>query len=229
VSVSTTDDHVILDLTSEEEPGEWEEGGDHSLSAIAGVRSELAAGDLRPLYLAWLSSFSGWWKDGGDDADWEDIEEPPVPAGLEALTTAQHALADFLRVDLDLLVAAAEASPELPEVKGDAPLLAAYLAKLPTSEKDRLLMLVGEDQAARAPDGTVARLPRRTGRAAGSPPDRRGALGRRRGVCHGRRVGAPARPCRRGWPRSRVSVALRGRPLRERPLRASRTQVGDDR
>jgi hypothetical protein len=150
VSVSTTDDHVILDLTSEEEPGEWEEGGDHSLSAIAGVRSELAAGDLRPLYLAWLSSFSGWWKDGGDDADWEDIEEPPVPAGLEALTTAQHALADFLRVDLDLLVAAAEASPELPEVKDDAPLLAAYLAKLPTSEKDRLLMLVGEDQAARA-------------------------------------------------------------------------------
>jgi hypothetical protein len=150
VSVSTTDDHVILDLFSEDESGDWVEGAEDSLSDIVGVRSELAAGDLRPLYLAWLSSFSGWdyGEEGGDED--EDTEEPPVPAGLGALTAAQRALADFLRVDRDLLVAAAEASPELPKVKDDAQLLAAYVAKLPASEKDRLLMLVGEDQAARA-------------------------------------------------------------------------------
>ena len=49
------DEHVILDLTSEDESGEWAEDAEESLSAIVGVRSELAAGDLRPLYLAWLS------------------------------------------------------------------------------------------------------------------------------------------------------------------------------
>ena len=36
----------------EDEAGEWEEDTEESLSAIVGVRSELAAGDLRPLYLA---------------------------------------------------------------------------------------------------------------------------------------------------------------------------------
>lgn len=152
VSVSTTDDHVILDFFSEDESGDWVEGAEDSLSDIVGVRSELAAGDLRSLYLAWLSSFSGWdyGEEGRDEDEDEDTEEPPVPAGLGALTAAQRALADFLRLDRYLLVAAAEASPALPEVSRDAKLLAAYVAKLPASEKDRLLMLVGGDQAARA-------------------------------------------------------------------------------
>ncbi len=44
VSVLTTREHVILDLTSEDERGEWAEGAEDSLSAIVGVRSELAAG-----------------------------------------------------------------------------------------------------------------------------------------------------------------------------------------
>lgn len=40
--------------------------------------------------------------DGDDDVG----VEPPVPAGLGALTAPQQALADFLRVDPDLLAAA---------------------------------------------------------------------------------------------------------------------------
>lgn len=73
-----------------------------------------------------------------------------MPAGLGSLTAPQRALADFLRVDPDLLVAAAQASPELPEVKEDSGALAAHIAGLPGGEKDRLLMLVGRDQAAQA-------------------------------------------------------------------------------
>jgi hypothetical protein len=149
VSVSTARDYVILDLASEDEAGEWAEDAEDSLSAIIGVRSELAAGDLRPLYLAWLSAYSTWERDEGV-FDYEDEAEPPVPAGLGALTAAQRALADFLRVDLDLLEAAAQASPALREVKDDSRALATYLAQLPVSDKDRLLMLVAEDQAARA-------------------------------------------------------------------------------
>lgn len=89
MSLSTSREYVILDLTSEDESAEWVEGAEDSLSAIVGVRSELAAGDLRPLYLAWLSAYGGWESDedvfGGED---EDELEPPVPAGLGSLTAA---------------------------------------------------------------------------------------------------------------------------------------------
>ena len=157
VSVSATRDHVILDLTSEDESGyddesEYEEEDlQGSLSAIVGARSELAAGDLRPLYLAWLSGYGTWERDEDafDDEDAE-VAEPPVPAGLGSLTASQRALADFLRVDADLLGVAAEASPALPEVRQDPPALAAHIASLPASEKDRLLGLVAADQATRA-------------------------------------------------------------------------------
>ena len=149
--MSTTREHVILDLTSEDESGEWAEDTEESLSAIVGVRSELAAGDLRPLYLAWLSGYGVWERDeeafGEED---EDEMEPPVPAGLGSLTAPQRALADFLRLDSDLLEVAAETSAALPTVTGDARALARHIATLPVSDKDRLLTLVAEDQAARA-------------------------------------------------------------------------------
>jgi hypothetical protein len=151
VSISTSRDYVILDLTSEDEAGEWVEDAEDSLSAMVGVRSELAAGDLRPLYLAWLSGYGVWERDeyAFGDEDEEEVE-PPLPAGLGSLTAPQRALADFLRLDSDLLEVAAEASPGLPEVKDDARALATHIARLPVSDKDRLLILVAEDQAARA-------------------------------------------------------------------------------
>jgi hypothetical protein len=172
VSMLTTRDHVILDLSSEDDAGEWVEDAEDSLSAIVGVRSELAAGDLRPLYLAWLSGYGAWERDEDAFGD-EDELEPPVPAGLGSLTAPQRALADFLRLDSDLLQAAAQASPALPAVKDDARALAMRIAKLPVSDKDRLLTLVAEDQAARArmellrglrgdPDKQRSSRPRRT-------------------------------------------------------------------
>jgi len=73
VGVTATPESVILDLISEDDSGEWVEGAEDSLSAIVGVRSELAAGDLRALYLAWLSAYGEWeWDEdvfGEDDED----------------------------------------------------------------------------------------------------------------------------------------------------------------
>ncbi|HYZ55395.1 MAG TPA: hypothetical protein VE733_18095 [Streptosporangiaceae bacterium] len=151
VSVSGTGDYVILNMISEDETGEWEEGAEDSLSAIIGVRSELAAGDLRPLYLAWLSACGVWEsdEDAFDEEDEDDLE-PPVPASLGSLTAPQRALADFLRLDSDLLQVAAEASPALTEAEDDPRALAEYIANLAGEDKDRLLLLVAEDQAARA-------------------------------------------------------------------------------
>ena len=174
VRVLTIRDYVILDLTSEDEAGEWVEDAEDSLSAIVGVRSELAAGDLRPLYLAWLSGYGGWERDEDAFGDEDEGEvEPPVPAGLGSLTAPQRALADFLRLDSDLLEVAAEASPRLPAMKDDARALARHIVKLPAGDKDRLLLLVAEDQAARArmellrgfrgdPDDQRGSRPRRT-------------------------------------------------------------------
>lgn len=76
--------------------------------------------------------------------------EPPVPAGLGSLTAPQRALADFLRLDPDLLAVAAQASPEMSAVKEDPGALVAHIAGLSGSAKDRLLLLVARDQAARA-------------------------------------------------------------------------------
>ena len=49
--------------------------------------------------------------------DDEDALEPPVPAGLGLLTASQRALADFLRLDADLLTIAAQVSRPLAEAK----------------------------------------------------------------------------------------------------------------
>lgn len=119
VSISTTREFVILDLASENEPGDGAEDAEYPLSVIAGVRSELAAGDLRPLYLAWLAAYGGWERGQGyfDEAD-EDTAEPPVPAGLGSLSAPQRGLADFLRLDPDLLEVAAAASPARPAMPG---------------------------------------------------------------------------------------------------------------
>jgi hypothetical protein len=146
----------------------------HLYFANWGTRSELAAGDLRPLYLAWLSGYGAWERDEDafDDED-GDVVEPPVPAGLGSLTASQRALADFLRVDADLLAVATETSPALHATKQDPRGLAEHIAGIPASEKDRLLGLVATNQATRAraellrgfagqPGGEISSRPRRT-------------------------------------------------------------------
>jgi hypothetical protein len=167
-------EHLILDLTSEDEGGDWVEGAEDSLSAIVGVRAELAAGDLRPLYLAWLAAYGTWERD--EDAfgyDEEDELEPPVPGGLGVLTAPQRALADFLRLDADLLTIAAQASPPRAETQDDPRKLARWIKDLPPSDKDTLLHRVAQGQGAQVqmelrrrfrgePDTTSDSRPRRT-------------------------------------------------------------------
>jgi hypothetical protein len=141
VSFWTTADHLVLDLRSEDESGELEEGAEDALRSIVGVRAELAGGDFRALYLAWLSSLSRWEQEEDDEDEFRSVVEPPVPAGLAALSAPQRALADFLRVDGDLLAAAAEASA----VSGASPpptvqRLASLVEALPDGDKHAFLL-----------------------------------------------------------------------------------------
>jgi hypothetical protein len=148
VSSWTTDQFLVLDLTSEDDSGDFDYDAETILSAIVGVRTELAAGDLRPLYLAWLAGYGVWERDeDAFDRDADDDLEPPVPPGLATLTAPQRALADFLRLDDDLLVIAAQTSPPLDETADDPGQLAAWVTHLTPAEKNRLLLRVVTDYA----------------------------------------------------------------------------------
>ena len=131
---------ILSFLSEDEEGGDWVEGEGH-LSSLISVRAELVRGDLRALYLGWLlRAQSGELDD--DDA------EPPVPRGLGQLSASLEGLAEFLRIDDDLLHVAAEASSPMTEVELDQKEIAAWIAKLSTKEKDKILtsLVVDSDQ-----------------------------------------------------------------------------------
>jgi hypothetical protein len=96
-------EHVVLDLTSETEEYAYDDESGHALGAVTALRAELMRGDLRPAYLAWLVTVQS------EDID-EDAAEPPVPAGLASPTAAQTAMIELLRIDVDLVAAAASSS-----------------------------------------------------------------------------------------------------------------------
>jgi hypothetical protein len=174
VSAWASGKNLILDLTSQDDSADGTGGAEDWLPAMVGVRAELAAGDLRPLYLAWLAAWGTWERDE-DAFDYaeEDESEPPVPAGLQTLTAPQRALADFLSLDTDLLAVAAQASPPLSTAKDELDELARWIKDLPASDKDRLLHQVAQGHGAQVqielqrqfrgePEPAAGGCPRRT-------------------------------------------------------------------
>ncbi len=154
-SLIETGSHLILSLYVDREPDDyWEEPGGQ-LAAMVQARSELAAGDLRLLYLAWLLALQS------DEVDDEDTE-PPVPAGLGNLSASLQALVDFFEIDEDLIAVAAASSPSIQEPEG----MAGWIASLPAEEKDALLARVAAGEGAQV----RALLLRRFRTASGPPP-----------------------------------------------------------
>jgi len=129
---------IILSFASdEEEGGEWAEG-EGILSSLVSVRSDLAQGDLRALYLGWLLCVQA------GDLDDEELE-PPIPPGLSQLSAVLEDLADFLRIDGDFLDVAARASRSLEEVRPKREEVHAWVASLPVEEKDAVLTSLAVD------------------------------------------------------------------------------------
>ncbi len=131
--------NVILSFVSDEEGGEWVEG-EGTLSPIIPVRAELARGDRRVLYLGWLLCVQN------EELE-EEEAEPPVPPGLGKLSGSLKSFADFLRIDEDLIHAAAVASTSLKEASLSRDEVRAWVAGLAPAEKDNLLtrLIVDED------------------------------------------------------------------------------------
>src|SRR4029453_11637660 len=70
----------------------------------------------------------------------EDELEPPVPAGLAELSGPLRSLAGFLRLEEELLEAAAEASPPLAEAVPSTAALTKWVRQLPPADKDDVIV-----------------------------------------------------------------------------------------
>ena len=118
------------------------EDGRGWMGRLAPLRDELMRGDLRPLYLGWLAAVSAGHVD-------DDELEPPVPMGMSRLSAAQQAVAEFLEIDPDLIVAAAAGSQDAADWHDDDS-VESWVAGLTRSALEPVvkLLLQGELQQA---------------------------------------------------------------------------------
>ena len=216
LSLKAKKEHVVLEFSSEDESGdEWTEG-EHWMPSLISLRAELMRGDTRALYLGWLASLRshGWDdEDGRDEEDGDDDRlEPPVPPGLAKLSAPLRALAEFLRVDDELIEAAAAGSAGEPPSEPSRTELARWVKGLPAADKDAYLLASsprkGTSCSAPSCRSGSGRRPCRRGR--GPPPTP--SVGRSR-TC------SPPAP---SWSRRRTARRPSGRPESGRVANASR-------
>jgi len=159
---------VILTFVSEDEDdGEWVEG-EGQLSAMISVRTELARGDLRAIYLGWLLRAQI-----GELTD--ESVEPPIPPGLGQLSPSLESLAEFLRIDGDLLHVAAEASRPLADARLDRDEVRTWIGELMVEEKDELItdLIMVDAGSAWITELLQRFLKQRSTEAATAPPPKR--------------------------------------------------------
>jgi hypothetical protein len=133
----------ILDICfgEMEAPDEWV---DYELGSLMPVRNELMEGDLRALYIVWLASQTMLAGYEEEEEEEEEASVPPVPPYLGALTAAQQALAELLRVPQELLAAAAQhssAGSALPEDR-----FTAWLDLLPAPRQREYLLRLARNE-----------------------------------------------------------------------------------
>jgi hypothetical protein len=119
------------------------EDGSGLMTDLAPVREELLRGDLRSLYIGWLSAVAAEILD-------DDEMEPLSGIGLGNLTSAQQALAEFLDIDPDVLAGAAMGSPAPPKVEISPQQIDTWIDALPPDEVNSILkqLLEGKGQEA---------------------------------------------------------------------------------
>ncbi|TPI33761.1 hypothetical protein FJW07_25450 [Mesorhizobium sp. B3-1-9] len=134
VMLRVAGENIIISIARDELEFEYLDDDDSGwLSALAPLRADLLAGDLRPFYLLWLMAV---------EADAIEPDEPEPMPGIGPLTEALEAFAEFFGIDRDLVQAAAERSATTgPD--GAAPgITRRVVAAMSDIEKTSLLMRV---------------------------------------------------------------------------------------
>jgi len=127
--------NIIFESTSETGDYDWEED-EGWLSSLISLRADIINGDYRALYLAWLFC--------AQMHELEDDElEPPVPPNLADLNAPLQSFVDFMRIDQDLIAAAAEISGT-ESCQTDPEPLQTWIHNLPAKEKDEILLRLVE-------------------------------------------------------------------------------------
>ena len=123
-------ENVVLDIMREEvEAEDWDDDSGW-LAALAPLRAEVLAGDLRLFYLLWLTAVEA------DDLEADEAE--PMP-GIGPLTPALEAFTEFFGLDPDLVEAAAERSaPAMPRAASSGA-VQKIIAALSDREKTAML------------------------------------------------------------------------------------------
>lgn len=162
---------IALESDNEDDPEDFNDlfgdDGDRDeqwLPSITRARRHVAEGDLRLLYLAWLLCAQG------GELDDDDLE-PPVPPGLGDLPEPLADLATFLRIDEDLIAAAAQRSAQ-PASRPPLAAHRAWIAALDAAEKDAVLATLLHSGDLQALDGLRRRF-QGTHRPTGPAPARR--------------------------------------------------------
>ncbi len=111
------------------------------LERLAPLREMLMSGDLRPLFLAWLACCYD-----------EDARVPPIPAGLDDLSDALEAFAEFYELPEELIAAAAAHSPPVPASVDPDKLINTWLGKQKKADLQKIVreFLSGEPAAVRS-------------------------------------------------------------------------------
>jgi hypothetical protein len=129
-SLKAVGDNLILDICRDEmEFEDWDDGSGW-LGALAPLRAEVLAGDLRLFYLLWLTAVQ--------DEVFEADAPEPMP-GIGPMTGPLEAFAEFFGLDPDLVQAAAERSAEAQPSALSADVVRGIISAMPDPEK--ILML----------------------------------------------------------------------------------------
>jgi hypothetical protein len=148
LDVYSTRGHVVVTVAVERDDFDPEDDGQGWLSSLTAIRADIAGGDARALYFAWLLDVQS-----GEIDD--DVVEPARPDGLGSLSPALDSFIDIMGLDRDLLAAAVDGASKSPAIP-PAREIDTWIARLDADERVALLSRVARG------DGTVgAELMRR--------------------------------------------------------------------
>lgn len=147
ITFNETEGAQVLSINFEEqdEP-EWEsmENLENLLPVLASMRNDILQRDYRLPYLAWLKAMAdAAWGDYADE-EYLDEMEPPVPPGLQNLTSALSRFAKVFGLSPSLIEAAAQASPDLYPISDHD--LRQAVKSLPRSVCDEILLRLAKNE-----------------------------------------------------------------------------------